>query len=102
MTRLLISSATAGDRRRHTTTILRHYHDSLRQLFGGEPPFNFEQVLDAYEKHFKFGAIAIFPMLPMMAKMEELLGDNPEERKEEMLQRTQALIDDAIAIEEAL
>ncbi len=82
--------------------ILRQYHDSLRHLFGGKAPFSFEQVLDAYKKCFKLSALAIILMLPMMAKMERLLGENPEERKEEMLQRTEALIDDVVAIEEAL
>ncbi len=83
-------------------TVLRHYYDSLRQLFGGEAPFSFEQVLNAYEKGFKSGALFIFPLLPVLAKTKQLLGENPEQRKEEMLQRTEALIDDVIAIEEAL
>ncbi len=82
-------------------TILRHYHDSLSQMFGGEAPFSFEQVLQAYEKGFKLGAITILAALPTMAKMGRNLGANPEQRTEEMLQRSMALIDDLIAIEEA-
>ncbi len=96
------SSVTAVDRRQHTETILQHYYKTLSGLLGDKPPFSFEQVLEAYKRCFKCGVLGVVTDVAMLAKSDAILGGNAEEKREEMLARCQAMIEDVLVTEKEL
>ncbi len=100
--RILTTSVTAVDRRQHTETILQHYYQVLNKVMDEKPPFTFDQVLEAYKRCFKFGALGIVGGLAMLAKSDAMLGENAEAKREDMLARSQALVEDVLSIEKEL
>ncbi len=89
---------TAEDRHKYTETILRHYYDKLTELLGKTPPFTFEQVQEAYERCFSSAAIPIIGVLPTFTKIAGLLEENSQEKEEEIMRRTEALIEDVLKV----
>ena len=82
--------------------ILQHYYKCLTKYLGTIPPYTFDQVVEAYKRCFKFGAMTMVPGFPLLTKMPEMLGDNPEEQIKECMERCRALIEDTITYEKEL
>ena len=82
--------------------ILQHYYICLTKFLCTIPPYTFDQVVEAYKRCFKYGAMAVVPAFPMMTKMPEMLGDNPEETIKNCMEQCKALIEDTVVYEEEL
>jgi len=84
-------------RRAHEMELLKHYYDRLISKSGGKLTVTFEQVKDLYQTLMALngvmGVIMVDMMLHMVGKVDE---DKTGWRKKELLQRTQALYDDAV------
>ncbi len=71
----------------------------LNKVMDQKPPFTFEQVVEAYRRCFKFGALTIVARLALAAKSDTMLGENAETKREDLLTRSQALVEDILSIE---
>jgi aminoglycoside phosphotransferase (APT) family kinase protein len=98
--RVLATCVSADVRRRMTDTLLYYYYGQLCKsmaLTNRVMPFDWTQLCVAYKWTLAFTAAdTVFTAGMWISSPVLLRGDNPSARIDEMLQRTKAIVDDAL------
>jgi hypothetical protein len=102
--RLLCSSVEPNIRREHLDEFMLHYHTSLKNKLGKEPPFTVAQIINAYKHLFRYGVVMIMPCFAGFVQAElGMMGiENVEQHKQTVLNRAKCLLEDLYALEDEL
>lgn len=100
--RVLVTCVPVNMRRELTSELLAHYYAKLTELLAAEhrqPPFSFADVEESYRATLPATAAQTIFAAGMWLNSPVVEGPDKPHRIEEILQRTKAVLDDAIALD---
>ncbi|CAK5033191.1 unnamed protein product [Meloidogyne enterolobii] len=96
----ILSLNTSGTyRRQNTERLLTFYAEKVAEFMGGNSPFTFVQLKEAYRKSMAYSALYLCFGIVYYHEMDSIVGTDPEKRKvnqKELLERCRMFLEDTI------
>uniref|UniRef100_A0A914DT87 CHK kinase-like domain-containing protein n=1 Tax=Acrobeloides nanus TaxID=290746 RepID=A0A914DT87_9BILA len=94
--RLLSGNTTGEYRRENTRRLLKYYLQQVESYSGGQAPFNYEQLIQAYNASMGYVLAFMTFSAPMHMKMSIVDGRYPGEYRDELLKRVRMFFEDTL------
>ncbi|VDK42494.1 unnamed protein product [Anisakis simplex] len=98
LARYICSALDGADRRKHCRSLLNRYYTELNGLLAGKVPFTYEQLLESFDRLLPFHLTFLLPTLgPLLLNgIKQALPDQYEEVRRRMIDKAEAIVDDAL------